>query len=101
MRALKIHYASCEASIKCLKGCLEFKADALKKFKKSSQTWGQKVIDLKAKLSGMTHQTDKLMKENANLKFEVAALHKHMDKVKEKVIEEYQVSQPYINEMGG
>ena len=29
------------------------------------------------------------MKENANLKFEVVALHKHMEKVKEKAIEEY------------
>lgn len=41
------------------------------------------------------------MKENGNLKSEVATLHEGMDKVKEKAIEEYQVSQPYINEMGG
>ena len=52
------------------------------------------MIDLKAKLSGRTHQTDELMKENANLKSEAAALHEHMDKVKEEAIEEYQVSQP-------
>ena len=31
----------------------------------------------------------------------MAALHRHMDKVKEKAIKEYQVSQPYINEMRG
>ena len=66
----------------------------MKKFKDSSQTFGQEVIDLKAKLSGRTHQTDELMKENANLKSEAAALHEHMDKVKEEAIEEYQVSQP-------
>ena len=59
------------------------------------------MIDLKAKLSGRTHQTDELMKENANLKSEVAALHEHMDKVKEEAIEEYQVSQPYFDEMRG
>lgn len=28
-------------------------------------------------------------------------LHEHMDKVKEKAIEEFQVSQPYFNEVGG
>ena len=39
--------------------------------------------------------------ENANLKFEVAALHEHMDKVKEEAIEKFQVSQPYFNEMMG
>ena len=101
MQALQIHYASREASIKCLKDHLESEANILKKFKEYSQTCDQEVIDLKAKLSGMTHQTDKLMKENANLKSEMAALHRHMDKVKEKAIKEYQVSQPYINEMRG
>lgn len=49
------------------------------------------MIDLKAKLSGMTHQTDELAKENANLKLEMAALHEHMDKVKEEAIKEYQI----------
>ncbi|KAF3975845.1 hypothetical protein CMV_000922 [Castanea mollissima] len=39
----------------------------------------------------MTHQTDELAKENANLKSEVVALHEHMDRVKEKAIEEYQI----------
>nr|POF20766.1 hypothetical protein CFP56_76015 [Quercus suber] len=48
----------------------------------------------------MTHQTNDLVKENANLKFEVAALHEHMEQVREEAIEEYQVSQPYFNEMG-
>jgi len=47
------------------------------------------VIDLKAKLNGMAHQTDDLVKENANLKSEVIALHEHMQKVKEEAIEEY------------
>nr|POE50120.1 hypothetical protein CFP56_72822 [Quercus suber] len=75
MQALQICCSSCEASIKCLKDRLESEADALKKFKESSQTYGQES--------------------------EVAALHERMDKVKEKAIEEYQVSQPYINEMGG
>ena len=59
------------------------------------------MIDLKAKLSGMTHQTDELAKENANLKPEMAALHEHMDKVKEEAIKEYQMSQPYFNQNGG
>ena len=80
---------------------LESEADSLKKFKESSWTLGQEVIELKAKLSGVTHQADKLMKENANLKSEVATLHEHMDKVKEKAIEEFQVSQPYFNKIGG
>ena len=66
-----------------------------------SRTFSQELIDLKAKLSGMTHQTNKLAKENANLKSEVMVLHKHMGKVKEEAIKEYQVSQPYFNEMGG
>lgn len=55
MRALQVRCASQEASIKCLKEHIGSKADALKKFKESSQTLGQKVIDLKAKLCGMTH----------------------------------------------
>ena len=73
----------------------------MKKFKESSRTLGQEVIDLKAKLSGMTHQTNELAKKNVNLKSEVAALHEHMDKVKEEVIKEYQMSQPYFNQNGG
>ena len=40
------------------------------------------------------------MKENANLKSEVATLHEHMDKVNEEAVEEFRVSQPYFNEMG-
>ena len=76
-------------------------ADDLKKFKESSRTLGQEVIDLKAKLNGMTHQTNELAKKNVNLKSEVAALHEHMDKVKEEVIKEYQMSQPYFNQNGG
>lgn len=56
---------------------------------------------MKAKLSGVAHQTNDLTKENANLKSEVATLHEHMDKVKEEAIEEYQGSQPDFNEMGG
>ena len=52
-------------------------------------------------MSVMSHKTDNLVKENANLKSNVAALHEHMDKVKEEAIEEYQVSQPYFNKMGG
>ena len=59
------------------------------------------MIDLKAKLSGMTHQTNDLAKENALLKSEVVALHEHMGKVNEEAIKEYQGSQPYFNEMGG
>ena len=50
------------------------------------------MVDLKAKLSGMTHQADDLVKENALLKSEVATLHEHMGKVKEEAIEEYQGS---------
>jgi len=49
------------------------------------------VIELKAKLGGVTHQTEELMKENAVLKSKVVAIHEHMDKVKE-AIEEFQVS---------
>lgn len=59
------------------------------------------MIELKAKLSGVTHQANELMKENANLKFEVAALHEHMNKIKEETIKEFRVSQPYLDEMGG
>ena len=55
MRALQIHYASHEASIKCLKDHLESEANILKNFKEYSQTCDQEVIDLKAKPSGMTH----------------------------------------------
>lgn len=80
---------------------MESEADSLKKFKESSQTLGQEATKLKAKLSGVTHQVDELVKENANLKVEVVMLHEHMDKVKEKAIEEFQVSQPYFNEVGG
>ena len=50
------------------------------------------MIELKAKLGGVTHQTNKLMKENANQKSKVAAVHEHMDKVKKEAIEEFQVS---------
>ena len=89
VQALQVRCTSREASIKCLKEHLGSKADALKKFKKSSQTLSQEVVDLKVKLNGMAQQTDDLMKENANLKFEVVALHEHMEKVKEKAIEEY------------
>ena len=59
------------------------------------------MIDLKAKLSGMTRQTNDLAKENALLKSEVAALHEHMGKVNEEAIKEYQGSQPYFNEIEG
>ena len=59
------------------------------------------MVDLKAKLSGMTHQVDDLAKENALLKSEVATVHEHMGKVKEEAIDEYQGSQPYFNEMEG
>ena len=52
------------------------------------------------KLSGVTHQTDELMKENVNMKSKVAALHEHMDKVKEEAVEEFWVSKPNFNEMG-
>ena len=47
------------------------------------------MVDLKAKLSGMTHQADDLVKENALLKSEVATLHEHIGKVKEEAIVEY------------
>lgn len=50
------------------------------------------MIKLKAKLSGVTHQANKLMKKNANLKSEVATLHEPMDKVKEEANEEFQAS---------
>ena len=50
------------------------------------------MINLKAKLSRMAHQTNDLVKENANLKSEVATLHEHIEKVKEEVIKEYQMS---------
>ena len=46
---------------------------------------------MKAKMSEMSHKIDELVKENANLKSEVAMLHEHMDKVKEEAIELYQV----------
>ena len=101
MRALQVHCASREASIKRLKKCIGSEADALKKFKESSRTLGQKVIDLKAQLNEMTHQTDDLAKENALLKSEVAALYKHMGKVNKEAIEQYQRFQPYFNEMVG
>ncbi|KAK9988581.1 hypothetical protein SO802_028820 [Lithocarpus litseifolius] len=80
---------------------VQSKVDNLKKFKDSSRALGQEANDLKAKLSEMAHQTDDLVKQNANLKSEVAVLHEHMEKVKEKAIKEYQVSQPYFDEMGG
>nr|POE89315.1 hypothetical protein CFP56_77433 [Quercus suber] len=101
MRALQIHCALQEASVKHLKIRLETEANSLKKFKEFCRTLRQEVIELKAKLGGVNHQHDELMKENANLKSEVAALHEHMDKVKEEAIEEFPVSQPYFNEMGG
>ena len=41
---------------------------------------------MKAKLSGMIHKANDLEKENALLKLEVAALHKHMGKVKEEAM---------------
>ena len=50
------------------------------------------MVDLKAKLSGMTHQANDLAKENALLKSKVATLHEHIGKVKEEAIEEYQGS---------
>ena len=93
---MQIRCSSCEASIKHLLDHLESEVDNLKKFKDSSQAHDQEVIDLKAKLSGMAHQTDNLVKENANLKSEVAVLHEHIEKVEE-AIEEYQVSQPYFD----
>ena len=52
------------------------------------------MVDLKAKLCGMTHQANDLAKENAFLKSEMATLHEHMGEVKEEAIEEYQGSQP-------
>ena len=54
------------------------------------------MINLKAKLSEMTHQTNDMAKENALLKSKVVALHEHMGKVNEKAIKEYQGSQPYF-----
>ena len=78
IRALQVYCASREVSIKLLKERIGSKMDALKKFKESSRTLGQEMVDLKAKLSGMTHQADDLVKENAFLKFEVAALHEHI-----------------------
>lgn len=92
MRALQVCCASLEALIKRLKERLGSEANALKKFKEFSWTLGQEVVDLKIKLRGTTQQTNDLTKENANLKFEEAALHKHMEKVKEEVTEEYYVS---------
>ena len=59
------------------------------------------MVDLKAKLSGMTHQADDLVKENALLKFEVAAFHEHIGKVKQEAIEEYLGSLLYFNKMRG
>ena len=53
VQALQVRCASREASIKCLKERLGSKANALKKFKKSSQTLSQDVVDLKVKLNGM------------------------------------------------
>ena len=50
------------------------------------------MVDLKAKLSGMIHKADDLEKENTLLKLEVATLYKHMGKVKEEAIKEYQGS---------
>lgn len=50
------------------------------------------MVDLKAKLSRMIHKADDLEKENALLKLEVAALHKHIGKVKEEAIEEFRGS---------
>jgi len=97
MQALQIRCSSYEASIKHLLDHLESKVDNLKKFKDSSWAHNQEVIDLKAKLSRMAHQTDNLVKENANLKSEVAVLHEHIERVKEEAIEEYQVSQPYFD----
>ena len=73
----------------------------MKQFKESTWSLSQEVIELKAKLSENAHQIDELMKENGNLKIEVASLHEHMDKIKEEAIEEFQVSQPYFNDMGG
>lgn len=52
------------------------------------------MVDLKVKLNGIAQQTDNLMKENSNLKSEVATLHEHMEKVKKEAIEEYQGSNP-------
>ena len=101
MQALQVRCASRVASIKRLKERIGSKVDALKKFKESSRTLSQEVVDLKAKLSGITHQADNLAKENALLKSEVTALHEHVGNVKEEAIEEYQGSQPYFNEMGG
>ena len=89
MQALQVRCASREASIKHLKERIGSEADALKKFKESSWTLGQEVIDLKAKLSRMAPQTDDLVKENANLNSEVAVLHEHIEKVKEAAIKEY------------
>lgn len=88
MGALQVRCVFWDTSIKRLKVCIGSKADALKKSKESSRTLGQKVIDLKAKLSWITHQTNDLVKENANLKSKVATLHEHIKKVKEKAIKE-------------
>ena len=60
MWALQIHCASWEASVKHLKNRLEIEADSLKKFKESSWTFGQEVIELKAKLGEVTYQTNEL-----------------------------------------
>nr|POE91909.1 hypothetical protein CFP56_28022 [Quercus suber] len=57
----------------------------------------------------LEHKTDPLsdsslhdiMRRNANLKSEVAALHEHIKKVKKETIEEYQAFQPYFDEIGG
>ena len=57
------------------------------------------MVNLKAKLSGMTYQANDLAKENALLKSKVATLHEHMGKVKEEAIEEYQGSLPYFNKI--
>jgi len=40
------------------------------------------VVDLKAKLSGMTYQANDLVKENAFLKSKAAALHEHIGRWK-------------------
>ena len=72
---------------------MESEVDNLKKFKDSSRALGQEVIDLKAKLSGMAHQTEDLVKENINLESKVAIIHEHIEKVKE-AIKDYQVFQP-------
>lgn len=104
MVRIKALQARCEAKeevVCCQHTRLEYKANQRNQYKEASCILNVKLMVKTDELEKATQRCKERTKANTNLTMELAAFREQVEQAKVDVVVEYQISQPFLGELGG